>query len=444
MPPPSSGHVGPLRPDEALRIAYLTYRGKPHVGGQGVYTRHLTKALVDLGHHVEVFGGQPYPVLDERVPLTKLPSLDIFNDHYPGRFPAYWEIKHCAGPASRSPSSRPARSASRSRSASAPGATSKRRARRVRPRPRQPVPRLRHPRHRASSCRPSSRCTTRSPRIAQLEMEHAPNRRKRRSRRPLVLVREDAGPGRPAACRASSSSARTRSRTSTPTWASTLDRMRLVPGRRRPRPVQAAARRRPRARPADHDRVGRRRPEGPRLPARGDGQAAHRARRHADRHRQAQAGRERCDLIERLGLRDVVDVRVRRAPTSASSSCTPRPSWPSCPACTRASACPRSRRWPRAPPRRHRRRRAARGHRRRRRDRAVGARPATPTRWRRRSAAASTIPSCAPASARPAASGCVERWSWRHCAELTVDQYREVLAMPPEHRQAAPATDATG
>jgi glycosyltransferase involved in cell wall biosynthesis len=32
-------------------------------------------------------------VLDDRVPLTKLPSLDIFNDHYPGRFPAYWEIK---------------------------------------------------------------------------------------------------------------------------------------------------------------------------------------------------------------------------------------------------------------------------------------------------------------------------------------------------------------
>jgi glycosyltransferase involved in cell wall biosynthesis len=81
-------------PDDApLRIAYLTYRGKPHVGGQGVYTRHLTKALVDLGHHVEVLSGQPYPVLDERVPLTKLPSLDVFNDHYPGRFPAYWEIK---------------------------------------------------------------------------------------------------------------------------------------------------------------------------------------------------------------------------------------------------------------------------------------------------------------------------------------------------------------
>jgi len=24
----------------------------------------------------------------------------------------------------------------------------------------------------------------------------------------------------------------------------------------------------------------------------------------------------------------------------------------------------------------------------------------------------------------------VERWSWKHCAQLTVDQYREVLSMP--------------
>lgn len=80
-------------PDEPLRLAYLSYRSKPTVGGQGIYTRHLTKALVDLGHRVEVLSGQPYPVLDPRISLTKLPSLDIFNDHFPGRFPAYWEIK---------------------------------------------------------------------------------------------------------------------------------------------------------------------------------------------------------------------------------------------------------------------------------------------------------------------------------------------------------------
>ncbi|HUV18672.1 MAG TPA: glycosyltransferase family 4 protein [Ilumatobacteraceae bacterium] len=85
-------HAG-LDPDAPLKIAYLTYRGKPHVGGQGVYTRHLTKALADLGHSVEVFGGQPYPILDERIPLTKLPSLDTFNDYFPGRFPGFWELK---------------------------------------------------------------------------------------------------------------------------------------------------------------------------------------------------------------------------------------------------------------------------------------------------------------------------------------------------------------
>jgi glycosyltransferase involved in cell wall biosynthesis len=88
----SSGSRG-LPSDAPLHLAYLTYRGKPHVGGQGVYTRHLTKALADLGHTVEVFGGQPYPVLDDRVVLHELPSLDIWNDAYPGRFPGYWEIK---------------------------------------------------------------------------------------------------------------------------------------------------------------------------------------------------------------------------------------------------------------------------------------------------------------------------------------------------------------
>jgi glycosyltransferase involved in cell wall biosynthesis len=80
--------------DRPLRIAYLAYRGKPHVGGQGVYTRHLTKALVDLGHSVEVYGGNPYPVLDERVPLHQLQSLDIYNDHFPMRMPGIWELKH--------------------------------------------------------------------------------------------------------------------------------------------------------------------------------------------------------------------------------------------------------------------------------------------------------------------------------------------------------------
>lgn len=79
--------------DRPLRVALLTYRGKPHVGGQGVYVRQLSRALVELGHHVEVLGGPPYPELDPRVPLTRLPSLDIWSEPHPMRKPRLWEWK---------------------------------------------------------------------------------------------------------------------------------------------------------------------------------------------------------------------------------------------------------------------------------------------------------------------------------------------------------------
>jgi glycosyltransferase involved in cell wall biosynthesis len=61
-----------------LRIALLGYRSQPYGGGQGVYIRYLSKALVDAGHHVDVISGPPYPHLDPRVRLIELPSLDLF------------------------------------------------------------------------------------------------------------------------------------------------------------------------------------------------------------------------------------------------------------------------------------------------------------------------------------------------------------------------------
>lgn len=72
---------------EPLRIAYLAYRGNPHSGGQGVYSRYLTRELVELGHEVEVFGGQPYPVLDDGVRFTAVPSLDLYREPDPFRIP---------------------------------------------------------------------------------------------------------------------------------------------------------------------------------------------------------------------------------------------------------------------------------------------------------------------------------------------------------------------
>jgi MMP alpha-(1->4)-mannosyltransferase len=76
-----------------LRVALLSYRSKPHCGGQGVYVRHLSRELVALGHDVEVFSGQPYPQLDPGVRLTKVPSLDLYREPDPFRTPHPREIR---------------------------------------------------------------------------------------------------------------------------------------------------------------------------------------------------------------------------------------------------------------------------------------------------------------------------------------------------------------
>jgi glycosyltransferase involved in cell wall biosynthesis len=76
-----------------LRIALLSYRSKPHCGGQGVYVRHLSRELAALGHDVEVFSGQPYPVLDAGVRLTEVPSLDLYREPDPFRTPRPGEYR---------------------------------------------------------------------------------------------------------------------------------------------------------------------------------------------------------------------------------------------------------------------------------------------------------------------------------------------------------------
>jgi len=69
--------VTPVRP---LRVLVTGYRSHPHVGGQGVYLRELTRSLAALGHHVSVASGPPYPELDPDIALHKLPSLDLFGE----------------------------------------------------------------------------------------------------------------------------------------------------------------------------------------------------------------------------------------------------------------------------------------------------------------------------------------------------------------------------
>jgi glycosyltransferase involved in cell wall biosynthesis len=77
----------------SLRIVLLSYRSKPHCGGQGVYVRHLSRELAALGHEVEVLSGPPYPELDAGVTLTTVPSLDLYREPDPFRVPWPREFK---------------------------------------------------------------------------------------------------------------------------------------------------------------------------------------------------------------------------------------------------------------------------------------------------------------------------------------------------------------
>ena len=77
-----------------LRIALLSYRSKPHCGGQGIYVRRLSAALTRQGHEVHVFSGPPYPELEPGVALTKLRSLQLFD----GRTPK-WRLSEIRTPA---------------------------------------------------------------------------------------------------------------------------------------------------------------------------------------------------------------------------------------------------------------------------------------------------------------------------------------------------------
>ena len=80
-------------PDDPLRIAFLVYRGNPHSGGQGVYTRYISRELVAMRHQVTVFSGPPYPVLDEGIELVTVPSLDLYRSPDPFRVPRLREFR---------------------------------------------------------------------------------------------------------------------------------------------------------------------------------------------------------------------------------------------------------------------------------------------------------------------------------------------------------------
>jgi glycosyltransferase involved in cell wall biosynthesis len=80
-------------PEASLRIAWLAYRGNPHCGGQGVYTRELARELTELGHRVTVLSGPPYPDLVDPSQLVEVASLDLYRPDDPFRTPHLRELR---------------------------------------------------------------------------------------------------------------------------------------------------------------------------------------------------------------------------------------------------------------------------------------------------------------------------------------------------------------
>jgi glycosyltransferase involved in cell wall biosynthesis len=89
----AGGLIARLMRADPLRIALLTYRGNPHSGGQGIYVRYLSRALIAAGHEVEVISGPPYPQLDDGIRSTHLQSLDLYRPEDPFRRPRLSEFR---------------------------------------------------------------------------------------------------------------------------------------------------------------------------------------------------------------------------------------------------------------------------------------------------------------------------------------------------------------
>ena len=224
QPPPIPERIAPRPPAPGgLRIAFLVYRGNPRCGGQGVYTRHLTRELTELGHSVEVFAGQPWPELDEGVGFTPvpeprpLPRPRPLPDPEPSRVPELVPVVGrrlefgvmCTRRLPRAVDLQPAGPADPGRP---PG--------RVRPGPRQPVPGQRDAgddRRRLAAADHAAPPDHRRP-AAGPEPRHQPLAAVHPA--PLVRLPADAGQGGPGAAPAWSRCPSRRRRTSPPRWAS--------------------------------------------------------------------------------------------------------------------------------------------------------------------------------------------------------------------------------
>jgi len=62
-----------------MRICFLSYRGNPYCGGQGIYLMYLARELIKLGHEVHVIVGPPYPFEIEGAYIHRVSNHNYYN-----------------------------------------------------------------------------------------------------------------------------------------------------------------------------------------------------------------------------------------------------------------------------------------------------------------------------------------------------------------------------
>jgi glycosyltransferase involved in cell wall biosynthesis len=75
-----------------MNICLLSYRSNPHSGGQGVYVKNLSRALIDLGHRVTIVSGPPYLNMKNDMAVHRIPSLNLYDPVNPFRVPTIREL----------------------------------------------------------------------------------------------------------------------------------------------------------------------------------------------------------------------------------------------------------------------------------------------------------------------------------------------------------------
>jgi len=62
-----------------LKIALLSYRSDPFSGGQGIYIKNVSEALLERGHEITIFSGNPLPEVNKAIKVEKIDTPGFFE-----------------------------------------------------------------------------------------------------------------------------------------------------------------------------------------------------------------------------------------------------------------------------------------------------------------------------------------------------------------------------